>query len=127
MNPTLLAAQVADSGTKMGAGDAAIVALVGYGVVFLGIVMLMVILYISGSIFKKRDAKLAAAKSDETKTTTVAASAAAKEIPAAPGSAGNIKLNGIADRDAALIMAITAEKLQMPLNELRFISIKEVE
>ncbi len=127
MNPTLLATQVADSGTKMSAGDAAIVALVGYGVVFLGIVMLMVILYISGSIFKKRDEKLAAAKAAETKTTAAAAPAAAKEIPAAPGSAGHVKLNGIADRDAAMIMAITAEKLQTPLNELRFISIKEVE
>ena len=128
MNPTLLATQVADSGTKMGVGDAAIVALVGYAVVFLGIVMLMVILYISGSIFKKRDEKLAAAKAAETKTTAAAAApAAAKEIPAAPGSAGHVKLNGIADRDAAMIMAITAEKLQTPLNELRFISIKEVE
>ena len=46
MNPTLLATQAEDSGTKMSVGDAAIVALVGYGVVFLGIVMLMVILYI---------------------------------------------------------------------------------
>ncbi len=127
MNPTLLATQVADSGTKMSAGDAAIVALVGYAVVFLGIVMLMVILYISGSIFKKRDEKLAAAKAAETKTTATAAPTAAKEIPAAPGSAGRVKLNGIADRDAAMIMAITAEKLQTPLNELRFISIKEVE
>lgn len=127
MNPTLLATQVADSGTKMSAGDAAIVALVGYAVVFLGIVMLMVILYISGSIFKKRDEKLAAAKAAETKTTATAAPAAAKEIPAAPGSAGRVKLNGIADRDAAMIMAITAEKLETPLNELRFISIKEVE
>lgn len=126
MNPTLLATQAADSGTKMSVGDAAIVALVGYGVVFLGIVMLMVILYISGSIFKKRDAKLAAAKAAETKTTPAAAPTAAKDIPAAPGSVGKVKLNGIADRDAALIMAITADKLETPLNELRFISIKEV-
>ena len=126
MNPTLLATQAADSGTKMSVGDAAIVALVGYGVVFLGIVMLMVILYISGSIFKKRDAKLAAQKAAETKTTPAAAPAAAKDIPAAPGSAGKVKLNGIADRDAALIMAITADKLETPLNELRFISIKEI-
>lgn len=127
MNPTLLATQVADSGTKMSAGDAAIVALVGYAVVFLGIVFLMIVMYITGSIFKKRDAKLAAAKAAETKTTATAAPAAAKEIPAAPGSAGHIKLNGIADRDAAMIMAITADKLETPLNELRFISIKEVE
>ena len=29
-------------------------------------------------------------------------------------------------RDAAMIMAIVADKLQKPLNELRFVSIKEV-
>lgn len=126
MNPTLLAAQVADSGTKMGVGDAALVAVVGYGVVFLGIVFLMIVMYITGSIFKKRDEK-AAANAASAKPETKAAPAAAKNIPAAPGSAGHIKLNGIADRDAAMIMAITAEKLETPLNELRFISIKEVE
>lgn len=126
MNPTLLAAQVADSGTKMGVGDAALVAVVGYGVVFLGIVFLMIVMYITGSIFKKRDEK-AAANAASAKPETKAAPAAAKNIPAAPGSAGHVKLNGIADRDAAMIMAITAEKLETPLNELRFISIKEVE
>lgn len=127
MNTILLAAQVADSGTKMSAGDAAIVALVGYAVVFVGILFLMAILYISGSIFKKRDEKAAAAKAASAKSEIKAVPAAAKNIPAAPGSAGHIKLNGIADRDAAMIMAITAEKLETPLNELRFISIKEVE
>ncbi len=126
MNPTLLAAQVADSGTKMSVGDAALVAIVGYGVVFLGIVFLMIVMYITGSIFKKRDEK-AAANAASAKSETKTAPAAAKEIPAAPGSAGHVKLNGIADRDAAMIMAITAEKLETPLNELRFISIKEVE
>lgn len=122
MNLALLAAQATDSGTKMEIGDAALVAVVGYGVVFLGIVMLMVILYITGSIFKKRDAKAA-----EAKTETKAAPAPDKDAPAAPGSAGHVKLNGIDEKDAAMIIAIVADKMQTPLNELRFISIKEVE
>ncbi|MBR6580386.1 MAG: OadG family protein [Ruminococcus sp.] len=126
MNLALLAAQTTDSGTNMEIGDAALVAVVGYGVVFLGIVMLMVILYITGSIFKKRDAKAAAAKAAEAKTETKAAPASVKDAPAAPGSAGHIKLNGIDEKDAAMIMAIVADKMQTPLNELRFISIKEV-
>ncbi len=44
----------------------------------------------------------------------------------APGSAGDVKLYQVPDREAAMIMAIVAEKLQMPLNELRFLSIREV-
>jgi len=44
----------------------------------------------------------------------------------APGSAGKLKLYDTPDRDAAMIMAIVANKMGKPLNELRFISIKEV-
>ena len=48
-------------------------------------------------------------------------------VPAAPGSAGRIKLHSVPPKTAAMIMAIVANKLNKPLNELRFISIKEVE
>ena len=47
--------------------------------------------------------------------------------PTAPGSAGNVKLYNVEPRTAAMLMAIVADKLGKPLNELRFISIKEVE
>ena len=46
--------------------------------------------------------------------------------PAAPGSAGLVKLHDVEPKTAAMLMAITADKLGKPLNELRFISIKEV-
>ncbi len=49
------------------------------------------------------------------------------EIPAAPGSAGALKLHNVPPKTAAMLMAIVADKLGKPLNELRFISIKEVE
>ena len=62
-----------------------------------------------------------------------AAKAVVEEVPApvsdapvAPGSAGKLKLYDTPDRDAAMIMAIVANKMGKPLNELRFISIKEV-
>ncbi len=127
MNPIILAAQVTDTGSKMSIGDAAITALVGYAVVFTGILMLMIVLYITGSIFKKRDAKMAAEKASQAKSAPApTASAPAKSTALAPGSAGQVKLNGIPDRDAAMIMAIVAEKMDTPLNELKFISIKEV-
>ena len=47
--------------------------------------------------------------------------------PAAPGSAGELKLYNVDPKTAAMLMAIVADKLQKPLNELRFISIREVE
>ena len=54
-------------------------------------------------------------------------SAPAVEIPTAPGSAGKLKLHNVEPKTAAMLMAIVADKLQKPINELRFISIKEVE
>lgn len=120
MNFALLAAQTADSGTKMEIGDAAIVAIFGYAVVFFGLILLMCVLYITGSVFKKRDARAAEAKSE------VKEASAPATVQPAPGSAGHIKLHGVPDKDAAMIMAIVADQLQTPLNELRFISIKEV-
>ena len=47
--------------------------------------------------------------------------------PEAPGSAGRIKLHNVEPKTAAMIMAIVADKTEKPLNELRFISIREVE
>ena len=44
----------------------------------------------------------------------------------AKGSAGKIKLHDVDPKTAALLMAIVADKTGKPLNELRFISIKEV-
>ena len=49
------------------------------------------------------------------------------ENPAAPGSAGQIKLHNVPPKAAAMLMAIVANEMGKPLNELRFISIKEVE
>ena len=55
-----------------------------------------------------------------------AAAPAAPAEPLAPGSAGKLKLYGTPPKTAAMLMAIVANKMGKPLNELRFISIKEV-
>ena len=64
---------------------------------------------------------------------SASAPAAAEEVaaptapaPKAPGSAGSVKLHSVEPKTAAMLMAIVADKLQKPLNELRFVSIKEV-
>ena len=48
-----------------------------------------------------------------------------QQKPAAPGSAGQLKLHDVEPKTAAMLMAIVADKMGKPLNELRFISIKE--
>ena len=48
------------------------------------------------------------------------------EVPLAPGTAGELKLYDTPPKTAAMLMAIVADKMGKPLNELRFISIKEV-
>ena len=44
----------------------------------------------------------------------------------APGCAGELKLHDVPPKTAAMVMAIVADTAGKPLNELRFISIKEV-
>jgi len=97
-------------------GDAGIYALLGYIVVFVGLVMLMAVIMAMGKAMAK--------KAEEPKAE--AAPAAAVEKKTAPGTAGELKLYDTDPKTAAMCMAIVADKLGKPLNELRFISIKEV-
>ena len=112
---------------NIGILDAAIVAVLGYGVVFFGLILLMCVIIIMGKAFMAKDAK-AAAKAAAAKEVLAAVpvAAAAAESPAAPGTAGQLKLHDVNPKTAAIIMAIVADKMGKPLNELRFISIKEV-
>ena len=113
---------------NIGILDAAIVALLGYAVVFFGLILLMGVIIIMGKAFMAKDAKAAAkaAAAKEILAAVPVAAAAAPESPAAPGTAGQLKLHDVEPRTAAMIMAIVADKMGKPLNELRFISIKEV-
>ena len=113
---------LASSLDNIGILDAGIVALLGYAVVFFGLILLMIVVVVMGKIFMAKDKKAAAAK---------AAQAPAEPVteapkPTAPGSAGELKLHDVEPKTAAMLMAIVADKLGKPLNELRFISIKEV-
>lgn len=107
---------------KMPIGEALVYALLGYAVVFFGISLLMAVVMIMGKIFIAKDRKAAAAKA----AAAPAATAAPVAKPTAPGSAGELKLHDVEPKTAAMIMAIVADKMGKPLNELRFISIKEV-
>ena len=85
-----------------------------YALIFIGLIfLLLIVVGIKNS--KKDDA------SEE-------ASVTIEEIasPPAPGSAGRLKIYDTPPKTAAMLMAIVANKMDKPLNELRFISIKEV-
>lgn len=105
-------------------GTAGLVALLGYAVVFVGLIALMVVILIEGKIAVSKNEKAEAPKA----TAPAAAAPAPKPVlaAAAPGTAGKVKLFNVPDKDAAMLMAIVAHKLNKPLNELRFKSIKEV-
>ena len=113
----------------IGVLDAVIVAVLGYAVVFFGLILLMIVIMVMGNIFiakdKKREALNAAAKATIA-SVPVAAPASTAPAATAPGSAGKLKLYDVEPKTAAMLMAIVADKMGKPLNELRFISIKEV-
>ena len=104
-------------------GTAGLVALLGYAVVFIGLIALMVVVMIMGTVMSAKKTAPAAAPA----AATAAPTPAPKAAPAlATGVAGECKLYNVGDREAAMLMAIVANKLGKPLNTLRFKSMKEV-
>lgn len=97
--------------------DAGILAVLGYAVVFAGLILLMIVVSLIGKIFTTKNKKI-----------VEAAPVMEEEIPApaAPGTAGQLKLYDVEPKTAAMLMAIVADKMGKPINELRFISVKEV-
>lgn len=101
-------------------GAALAYSVLGFAIVFFGLILLMIVIKIMEAVmnaFKKKETAPAPA---------AAAPAAPAPKPLAPGSAGEVKLYNVPDKEAAMIMAIVANKMNKPLNELRFKSIKEV-
>ena len=106
--------------TSLGIGAAGVYALMGYAMVFFGLILLMIVVIIMGKAFTaKKEAPAAAAA-------PAAPAAPAVEPEKAPGTAGQLKTYDVPPKTCAMLMAIVADKMGKPLNELRFISIKEV-
>ncbi len=94
-----------------------ILALLGYAAVFVGIAFLTLVIVLLGKLMSPKKEKNAS---------IVAAPTPKPAAPTAPGVAGQVKLHDVEPKTAAMLMAIVADKMGKPLNELRFISIKEV-
>ena len=105
--------------------SAGLMALLGYAVVFFGILLLLVVVIVMGKIMVASQQKKAAAAAAAAAAAPVPEPAAVDK-PAAKGTAGELMLHDVDPKDAAMVMAIVAHKLNKPLNELRFRSIKEV-
>ena len=108
----------------IGIGEAGVYALLGYGMVFFGLILLMVVVMIMGKCFTAKKETPAAVPAPA--AAAPAAPAAPVEAPVAPGTAGQLKTYDVPPKTCAMLMAIVADKMGKPLNELRFISIKEV-
>ncbi len=105
---------------NIGLGQAGLYALLGYGVVFFGLILLMTVIVLLGKFFVSAEQKTSA------KAEAVSAPVETPAPATAPGAAGQLKLYNVEPKTAAMLMAITADKMGKPINELRFLSIREV-
>jgi len=119
-----LAAAEGVKNVDLNGADATLVAVLGYSMVFVGLIALMLVVTAIGKFFTT---KAKAKKAETAETPAAVAETVAAEPQTAPGSAGQLKLYNVEPKTAAMLMAIVADKMGKPLNELRFISIKEVE
>ena len=105
---------------KIPIGTAALIVVLGMAVVFFGLILLMFVTKIAGAIINRKNTAAPAV--------APAAASAAPAVPnaPAPGSAGKIALHNVPDKTAAMLIAIVADRTGKPLNQLRFISIREV-
>lgn len=125
-------------------GQALTSSALGMGIVFLGLIALMIVVILLSKAMKA--GKNTAPAVTETSVVPAVAEAPAAPLPTepqpvytaqktempnvpqklAPGSAGPVLLRGVDEKDAALLMAIVAYRMKKPLCQLRFISIKQV-
>ena len=105
--------------TNISVGTAAVIVVLGMAVVFFGLILLMLVVRIVSKFFQAKQKKAASSTESDTVVPPVV-------VEPAPGSAGELKLYDTDPRDAAMIMAIVADKMGKPLNELRFRSIREI-
>ena len=112
----------------MSLGESLILSIVGFGVV-LGVLGLLALFIkaMARALYKQEQAAAPAVKEVVKEEAPVAPAKDPNkvELPA-DTSMGQLDLHDVSDRDAALIMAIVANKLEAPLNTLVFKSIKEV-
>ncbi len=87
---------------------------------YIALGMVIVLLVIVAVLFVRKWLSNRAAAKAESET-------AVSSVAPAPGTGGKLRLNSVDPKTAAMLMAIVADQTGKPLNELRFISIEEVD
>ena len=108
-------------------GDACLYSVTGLMVVFFALILLMAIIKIMTAVGDsvEKKAALAAAAAAPAAAPAPAAEPAKVEKPG-PKYIRELKLWDTDPRTAAMLMAIVADELKTPINELRFFSIREI-
>ncbi|MBO5640117.1 MAG: OadG family protein [Oscillospiraceae bacterium] len=106
-------------------GDACLYSVTGLLVVFFALILLMAIIKIMTAVGDSAEKK-AALSAAAAAPAPAAEAAPVKEEKPGPKYTRELKLWDTNPRDAAMIMAIVAETTQIPLNQLQFLSIKEI-
>ena len=110
----------------MGFFESLLLSLLGVSVVFLVLIILMTCVNITSKVVGGKKSK----EQEQPEKMEAASPVSVPETVLTPvyakGSAGEVKTFDVPDRTAAVIMAVVADGLDIPLAQLRFRSIKEV-
>lgn len=104
-------------------GAVCLYALIGFCITLVVLCVLMGIIKLLGICVEKISEKASKKKGELVDSGSVDV---VEETKLAKGTAGDLTLENVSDRDAAMIMAIVADQLGEPLNTLRFKSIKDI-
>ncbi len=117
------------AGAEMTFGQTLLISVVGFAVVFLVLGFLAIFVFLMGKVFDILAANKA--KKAEAEVTAPAVTAAAPAVTGTPlpsnQSIGDLTLINTTEEEAAVIMAITSAKSGIPLNRLKFNTIKLME
>lgn len=103
----------------MSISNSLLVALILVSIVFIALVALSFFVKLQTAIISSITKKTDSLKQDTKVVEKPVSNSKAEEM-----SAGELTLIGVDEETAAMVMAITSDELQIPLNELQFKSIK---
>lgn len=107
-------------------GQTLSIAVIGFAIVFAVLGFLAAFVYCMGKVFDSIQNKKKAPEAVQAPEAPPAVSSNGTPLPANQ-SAGDLTLINVTEEEAAVIMAITSSKSGIPLNRLKFNSIKNLE
>jgi len=109
---------------QLGWGDTLKTSGVGFVIVLVVLAFIAVLILMISKVFSKTIGKEKTETKPETPATPVTASAPVAAAPVVPVTPGYLRLEGVSEANAAVIMALVSHQTGIPLNRLAFHSIK---